>query len=149
MTESAEIAPERHSMTSPITDQLADAVIRHRSGAIPALIAHAKALESASNAEIGGLEPLSTAREAEMLVSGPRQADYGDPTANFDLIARLWAPILSLDSVTAGQVAACMIALKMARNISGRSKHDSYVDIIGYALLWEQIDDGDGAGKRA
>lgn len=140
---------ERHSMTSPITDQLADDVIRHRSGAIPALIAHAKALESASNAEIGGLEPLSTAREAEMLVSGPRRDDYGDARASFGLVARLWAPILGLDSVTAGQVAACMIALKMARNISGGSKHDSYVDIIGYALLWEQIDDGDGAGKRA
>jgi hypothetical protein len=136
-------------MTSPITDQLADDVIRHRSGAIPALIAHAKALESASNAEIGGLEPLSTAQEAEMLVSGPRRDDYGDARASFGLVARLWAPILGLDSVAPGQVAACMIALKMARNISGGSKHDSYVDIIGYALLWEQIDDGDGAGKRA
>lgn len=149
MTESAETVHERPDMTSPIADQLADAVIRHQSGAISALIAHAKALEAASNAEIGGLEPLLTAQEAEMLVSGPRRDDYGDARASFGLVARLWAPILGLDEVSAGQVAACMIALKMARNISGGSKHDSYVDIIGYALLWEQIDDGDGAGKRA
>lgn len=136
-------------MSSPVADRLADDVIHHRPGGIAALIEHAKALEAASNAEIGGQEPVSTAREAEMLVSGPRRDDYGDARASFDLVARLWAPILGLNSVTPGQVAACMIALKMARNISGGPKHDSYVDIIGYALLWEQIDDGDGAGKRA
>lgn len=127
-------------MPSPITDQLADAVIRHRPGAIQALIEHAKALEEASNAEIGGSEPLTTAKEAEYLVAGPRQADYGSPEANLTLVGRLWAPILGLDAVSAGQVAACMLALKVARVISGGPKHDSYVDMVGYALLWEQIE---------
>lgn len=140
---------ERLSMPSPIADQLADDVIHHRTGSLSALIAHAKALEAASNAEIGGDEPLSTAQEAEMLVGGPRRAEYGDAAASFTQVTRLWAPILGVDSVTAGQVAACMIALKVARNLAGGPKHDSFVDIIGYALLWEQIDDGDGAGKRA
>lgn len=127
-------------MTSPIADRLADDVIHHRPGGIAALIEHAKALEAASNAEIGGEAPLSTAQEAEMLVSGPRQDDYGDVTDSFDVVARLWAPILGLDLVSAGQVAACMVALKIARNLSGGPKHDSFVDMVGYTLLWEQVE---------
>lgn len=38
-------------MASPITDKLANDVIRHKTGALTALIAHARALEEAQNAQ--------------------------------------------------------------------------------------------------
>lgn len=36
-------------MASPVTDRLANDVIRHKTGALNALIAHARALEEAQN----------------------------------------------------------------------------------------------------
>lgn len=127
-------------MPSPITDQLADAVIRHRRGAVQALIEHARGLEEASNAEIAGREPMTTAQEAEYLIGGPRRDDYGPVEAGFEHVGRLWAPILGLAHVSPRKVAACMVAWKMSRALTGAYKHDSYVDMVGYALLWEQID---------
>lgn len=127
-------------MSSPIADRLADDVIRHKPGAIAALIEHAKVLETVSNAHIGGDKPVTVAQEAEFLIGGPRRADYGPVEEGFAHVARLWAPILGLDSIEPRTVAACMVAWKMARALTGGVKRDNYVDMVGYALLWEQID---------
>lgn len=127
-------------MSSPVADRLADDVIHHRPGGIAALIAHAKALEGATNAGIGGDRPRSVAEEAEFLIGGPRRDDYGPAEDGFAHVARLWAPILGLDSIEPRLVAACMVAWKMSRALTGAAKRDNYVDLVGYALLWEQID---------
>lgn len=60
-------------MSSPIADRLAEDVIHHRPGAIAALIGHAKALESASNAEIAGSEPLTVTYRLAGLLRDARQ----------------------------------------------------------------------------
>ena len=137
-------------MPSPITDQLADDVLHHRSGAVGRLIAHARALEEATNDEIDGIgamgldvEPMSTAQEAEYLIEGPRRDDYGPVEAGFEHVARLWAPILGLAAVSPRKVAACMVAWKMSRALTGATKHDTFVDMVGYALLWEQVEADD------
>ena len=83
-------------------------------------------------------EPLKNRKyftaKADELISGQRADDYGDATDSFNRIAKIWSAILSTD-ISAEQVAACMIGLKLAR-LSNELKHeDSWLDIIGYAAL--------------
>ena len=42
-------------------------------------------------------------------------------------------------TITAEQVAACMIGVKLARLAEDITKDDSWVDIIGYAALGSEI----------
>lgn len=72
--------------------------------------------------------------KAGELISGQRAEDYGDATESFKRIALIWSAILGTD-VTAEQVAACMIGLKLGRLSNEISHEDSWVDIIGYAAL--------------
>lgn len=131
-------------MDTPTTDNLARDVIAHRPGALNRLIEHAKALESGREpAEIPSapdVEPLSIAQEAEKIISGARREAYGPVTESFEVVARLWAPILGAGEVTPQQVAACMTALKMARQLTGAHQRDNFVDMVGYSLLWAQIE---------
>lgn len=79
--------------------------------------------------------------EASRLVrGGERQANYGHPRGDFDTIAALWSPILGTE-VTAERVALCMIALKLARLVSNPKHHDSRVDVIGYAICLDRLDE--------
>lgn len=72
--------------------------------------------------------------KAGELISGQRADDYGDATESFRRIAVIWSAILGV-KVTAEQVAACMIGLKLGRLSNETSHEDSWVDIIGYAAL--------------
>ena len=74
----------------------------------------------------------SIAHEAVAAVTGPRQKDYAHPKVNFQRIANLWSIILDVD-ITPEQVALCMIATKVAREMN-RHTRDNLVDIVGYAL---------------
>jgi Domain of unknown function (DUF6378)/Domain of unknown function (DUF4406) len=79
--------------------------------------------------------------EASRLVrQGHRQKDYGHPRGDFDTIAALWSPILGAE-VNAEKVALCMIALKMARLTSNPKHRDSLVDVIGYAICYDRLDE--------
>lgn len=131
-------------MDAPITNQLANDVIAHRPGALHRLIEHAKALESGRETVEGpsapDVEPLSIAQEAEKIISGARREAYGPVTESFEVVARLWTPILGTEEVTPQQVAACMTALKMARQLTGAHQRDNFVDMVGYSLLWAQIE---------
>jgi hypothetical protein len=77
---------------------------------------------------------------ARLVRNGERQANYGHPRGDFDTIARLWSPLLGVE-VTAELVALCMIALKMARLVSNPKHHDSLVDIIGYGICYDRLDE--------
>lgn len=79
--------------------------------------------------------------EAERLVNGDRGHDYGPPAEDFARVARFWSAILCCD-VTARQVGLCMIGLKLSRECH-RHKRDSLVDICGYALTVEKIEEGE------
>ncbi len=74
-------------------------------------------------------------QEAEMLVSGQRQKDYGPPIESFSNIAQMWSAILRTD-VRYADVALCMIALKVCR-YRNKPTRDSLVDIAGYARALE------------
>lgn len=73
----------------------------------------------------------SILQEAERIINGQRRDDYGDVRESFELIAALWSPVVGV-TVTAEQVALCMIQLKVARAMNGYQR-DSLVDIAGYA----------------
>jgi hypothetical protein len=69
--------------------------------------------------------------EALRLTTGDRQNSYGPPTQDFARTAAMWAVILEC-TVTAKQVALCMIALKISR-ATWAKKRDNWTDIAGYA----------------
>lgn len=85
-------------------------------------------------------------READQIVRGERQDDYGDMRVSFDQIAAYWTVYLDRKLVdpplsfklTGVDVANLMILLKMSR-AQHRQQRDSYVDIAGYVACAEKI----------
>jgi hypothetical protein len=75
--------------------------------------------------------------EAEEIVNGPRQHDYGHPLDNFAHTAALWSPILGI-VVTPEQVALCMVQLKVSRECH-RPKRDNLVDMAGYVATLQKV----------
>lgn len=75
---------------------------------------------------------------ANDIIGGDRQRDYGDVGQNFSRIARLWEQVLDV-SVTAEQVALCMLLVKVARLHTTPEHQDSWLDICGYAALGGEI----------
>lgn len=86
-------------------------------------------------------------QEAASLVrNGKRQGTYGHPRGDFDTIAKMWSAILSKSNqrdvnVEAEQVALMMIAMKLSRLARDPSHHDSRVDVIGYAICLDRLDE--------
>ena len=76
-------------------------------------------------------------REAEKLICGDRNAQYGDPLQDFKRIATMWSLIFGIE-VLPHQVAMCMMAMKLSRLVHSPGKYDSWVDAAGYAGCgWE------------
>ena len=75
--------------------------------------------------------------EAKTIVYGDREQTYGHPNINFQRIADLWTVIFE-HPVTKEQVAWCMIATKMARDMQVK-KRDNLVDTAGYAATLERM----------
>lgn len=75
--------------------------------------------------------------EAEKLVGGDRQIDYGHPRENFADVAKAWEAVLRVP-VTPLQVIQCMTMLKICRANQGY-KRDTFIDIAGYARCAELI----------
>jgi hypothetical protein len=67
-----------------------------------------------------------------------RRNHYGEPTALFDHIARRWSLVLGA-KVTPGQVALCLIDLKLARLVRDPKHLDSIVDVAGYAACLREV----------
>tara|TARA_R100001443_G_scaffold30122_1_gene43639 strand:+ start:8282 stop:8701 length:420 start_codon:yes stop_codon:yes gene_type:complete len=78
-------------------------------------------------------------KQAEKLINGDRNKNYGDAKQNFQDIADLWSVFLGT-KVTQEQVAVCMILMKCSRLM--KSNHmDGWVDICGYAALGGERND--------
>lgn len=82
-------------------------------------------------------------REAESLVCGDREDQYGNPRDNLKRIAEYWNdylyPIMqSGDLLQPRDVALMMILAKIAREAAGH-KRDSCVDIAGYAAIAAEV----------
>jgi len=73
-------------------------------------------------------------QEADRVVSLDRQVQYGAPSEDFARTAAMWEPLLGLPpgAISPEKIAYCMIAVKLSRLCHGY-KHDSVVDICGYA----------------
>lgn len=77
------------------------------------------------------------AQEADRLVNGDRQHDYGHPLDDFNRTALIWSAIFGIP-VTPDQVALCMVGVKLSRTVN-RHKRDSLVDMIGYVLTLDKV----------
>lgn len=82
-------------------------------------------------------------QEAEKMVYGDREEDYGSPLENYEMIATLWTGTLKKvlkpgAEVTPELAALCMVCVKVARE-AGRHKYDNIVDGAGYFALLERI----------
>lgn len=95
-------------------------------------------------------------QEAEGLIFGEREGDYGHPKINLQNIAVLWSSFLDArpggsgrdaddcHNLTESEVAILMLLLKVARMIPAASyngiKRDSVVDAAGYLGLIERVE---------
>lgn len=70
--------------------------------------------------------------EANRLVYGARQADYGHPIEDFTRTGRMWGAILGSEDIDPAKVALCMAAVKISRECN-KPKRDNAVDLAGYA----------------
>lgn len=76
-------------------------------------------------------------RQAEQLINGDRNNQYGEPTQDFTRTARMWEAYLSIP-IRAHDVAALMCLLKLSRISWQPDKQDSWTDLAGYAACgWE------------
>ena len=80
--------------------------------------------------------------KTEKVVYGQRQKDYGDAKTNHENIAAIWSVVLQTP-VTWQQVAQCMIGVKLARLVNTPDHEDSYIDIAGYAAVWDKAQHGE------
>lgn len=72
--------------------------------------------------------------EANALVYGDRQANYGHPYDDYTRTARMWEAILGMAPYTITPRIAClmMAAVKISREVN-KPKRDNLVDLAGYA----------------
>lgn len=93
--------------------------------------------------------------KAASLVGGDRERTHGDKRANFENVARHWNAYIrsiglreglrpqDLDAIelTAADVGAMMVLLKIARTLSGSHNPDDWLDAAGYAGCGGQVAD--------
>lgn len=79
----------------------------------------------------------SILEEAQTIVEGKRQEDYGNINASFLRIAGLWSAYLGVH-VDKYDVAKMMILLKVSR-AKNANHRDSYVDIVGYVECVDKL----------
>ena len=79
--------------------------------------------------------------EANTLIYGERQKEYGSAATSFGKIAKGWEQIFDCP-VSAKQVALAMVWLKTCRELN-QKKRDNIVDIAGYAGCIDKINRGE------
>lgn len=83
------------------------------------------------------VEKQNILQEANSIVRGDRQADYGDTVANFKHIANI-ASAIRKKEFTAEDCCVVLIAVKLARE-QFKHKRDNLVDLAGYTEILNQI----------
>jgi len=90
---------------------------------------------------------VSVLEEAQNIIYGDREKTYGHPAKNLKTIANMWnAYMNNMDDagtykVTAKDVAAMMMLVKVARFANDPSHRDNLIDVCGYAALIERCDE--------
>lgn len=70
--------------------------------------------------------------DAEKIINGDRNNEYGEPTQDFDRTAIMWSMYLGRE-LQAHDVAAMMILLKLSRIVWSPKNRDHWLDIAGYS----------------
>lgn len=91
-------------------------------------------------------EKIPLLHQAENLINGNRQQEYGDKLANFAQIAMLWQGTLARKlrvnvAITPEDVALCMMQVKIARLSFSPDHNDSLLDVAGYAGCMDKLQD--------
>jgi hypothetical protein len=76
-------------------------------------------------------------KEAEALINGDREKDYGTPQESFGCIAKMWSAYIGMD-VDAADVCLMMALLKIARLRNGPHR-DSSRDGAGYMAIGAEM----------
>lgn len=79
----------------------------------------------------------SMTEEAQSIVNGQRQEDYGNINDSFSRIAGLWSAYTGF-TIDKYDVAKMMMLLKVSRAKNGNHR-DSYVDIVGYVECVDKL----------
>jgi hypothetical protein len=82
-------------------------------------------------------EDPSILEEAQRIVYGAREEDYGHPYDNFTQIAALWSAYKGVE-FKPEDVAAFFILTKMSRE-DHKANRDNRVDMAGYAGTWDRV----------
>lgn len=85
----------------------------------------------------------SIAEEAQRLVGGARQEQYGHPIVDFTRTAGAINALFGT-SFEARDIPVLMIVVKLSRVIQSPTKRDSFTDIIGYALTRAMVAEKEG-----
>ena len=83
----------------------------------------------------------SITEEAEKIIEGERDVDYGDPVENFRRISKI-AGILLGEEISPRTCCLILISVKFAREIY-KHKRDNLVDIVGYSIILNLIEDSE------
>ena len=76
--------------------------------------------------------------QANVLVQGQREKDYGDKVKNHTNIAKLWSAYLDIN-IDPHDVAILMSLLKVARTKLGEVSKDTYIDMAAYGAIAGEI----------
>jgi len=116
--------------------------------AMDKVLAHNRTVQEANKPKkLKAMKPkVSVLEEAQTIVYGDREKTYGHPAKNLKTIASMWTAYMNnMDdgnfSVTAKDVAAMMMLVKVARFANDPSHRDNLVDVCGYAALIERCDE--------
>lgn len=88
-----------------------------------------------------GYPSFTSARSGKDIVS-ERDAIYGDAVKNIRAIAHGWTALLGV-RVDPVQVCACMIHLKLIREINGQHEDDNFDDVEGYIEIARKVVEAD------
>lgn len=92
--------------------------------------------------------PVTILQEAQALVYGARNADYGHPVDGFEAVAKAFNAYIkkkynSVNYLEATDVPIFQMIVKIMRE-ANKPKHDNLVDIAGYAATLEMVYDIQG-----
>lgn len=81
----------------------------------------------------------SILQEAEEIVNGERQKNYGSPQSSFDLASKISSLICGYE-ISAKDIIRIQIALKLTREFFN-PKRDNRVDVCGYMELLDRLEE--------
>jgi hypothetical protein len=75
--------------------------------------------------------------EAQEILEGDRESDYGDPVANFNRISGIASSILDY-TITPEECVVVMMAVKLSRE-QYKHKRDNLVDLVAYTEIYNRV----------